>query len=97
MNGLSQLIEIGVAEVTRRGDLRDRLIVHEHEFDVRLDRRRNLIVRENTADVALVRTNPVVERCIIVTRATRFRFRRPAAKEGRGSAVEQEEVTLRRE
>ena len=53
---------IGVAEVARRRDLRQRAVVHEHEFHVRLDRWRHLIVGEHARGVALVRTLEIVQR-----------------------------------
>ena len=51
-----------VAEVARRRDLRQRAVVHEHEFEVRLESRADFIVRERARDVALVRPLVVVQR-----------------------------------
>ena len=55
-----------VAEVARLGDLRQRTVVHEHEFHVRLDRRADLVIGEQAGGVALVRTLEVVLRREVV-------------------------------
>ena len=60
--GLSQLMRVGVDEVTRRRDLRIRVVVHEHRFEVRLGTRRDLIFGERAERVALVRTLVVIVR-----------------------------------
>jgi hypothetical protein len=39
---------VGVAEVTRRSDLRIGVVVHEHGFDIRMRARRDFIVSERT-------------------------------------------------
>ena len=66
---MSQLIVKVLPKLPDGAICATRLVVQEHELEIRLDRRRDLIVREHAADIALVRTDPVVERRIVVLRA----------------------------
>ena len=76
----------GVAEIARRSDLRQRVIVHEHEFKIRLDRRRDFIVREGAGDVTLVGALEIVVRVEVEQRpAGGQRPVRTEGEEGRRS------------
>ena len=57
---------LAVREHARRGDLRDRAVVHEHELAVDLGRVRDVVVHERRHRPALVRPLPVVQRAEVV-------------------------------
>ncbi len=60
-----------VVEVTRRRDLRDRAIVHEHEVGIGLERVADFILGEEARGVARVRTLVIVQRVGVVERPPR--------------------------
>src|SRR5262249_6791748 len=64
--------EARVAEVTRRRDQRVRVVVHEHDFHVRLEGRADLVISKGAERVALVRTLEVVVRREVEERRTRY-------------------------
>ena len=56
-----------VAEIARRGDLRQGAIIHEHDFHVGLDRGADFIIDKGTGGVTLIRTLEIVQRREVIT------------------------------
>ena len=65
-NGLSQLIVSVSKKLPRRGDLRDRLVVVEHQLGVHVGVLAELVVAHRAEAVTALRTLVVVQRAEVV-------------------------------